>query len=44
MDAWISYTLPGGPAGRAIEAAVKPFIGIAIKHTSETLVHNVEAL
>ncbi|HEX7738921.1 MAG TPA: SRPBCC family protein [Marmoricola sp.] len=44
VDAWISYTLPGGPAGRAIEAAVKPFIGIAIKHTSETLVHNVEAL
>ena len=44
VDAWISYTLPGGPAGRAIEAAVKPFIGIAIAHTSETLVRNVEAL
>ena len=44
VDASISYTLPGGPAGRAIEAAVKPFISIAIAHTSETLVRNVEAL
>ena len=43
VDAWISYTLPGGPAGRAMAAAVKPFIGIAIRHTSETLVCNVEA-
>jgi uncharacterized membrane protein len=44
VDASIDYTLPGGPAGRAIEAAVKPFISIAIAHTSETLVRNVEAL
>ena len=43
VDAWISYTLPGGPAGRAMAAAVKPFIGIAIRHTSEALVRNVEA-
>lgn len=44
VDAWISYTLPGGPAGAAMAAAMKPFVGIAIKHTSETLVRNVEAL
>lgn len=43
VDAWISYTLPGGPAGRAMAAAVKPFIGIAVRHTSEALVRNVEA-
>jgi hypothetical protein len=43
VHAWISYTLPGGPAGKAIAAAVKPFIGIAVKHTSEVLVRNVEA-
>lgn len=42
LDAWISYTLPGGPAGRAMAAAMKPFIGIAIKHTSESLVRNLE--
>lgn len=44
VDAWISYTLPGGPAGAAMAAGIKPFVGIAIKHTSETLVKNVEAL
>ena len=42
VDAWISYTLPGGPAGKMIATAVKPFIGVAIKHTSDTLVHNIE--
>lgn len=44
VDAWISYTLPGGPAGKAMAAGIKPFVGIAVKHTSETLVRNVEAL
>lgn len=43
VDAWISYTLPGGPAGRAIAAAVKPIIGVAMKSTSESLVRNIEA-
>jgi uncharacterized membrane protein len=43
VDARISYTLPGGPAGRAMAAAVKPFIGVAVKHSSEALVRNVEA-
>jgi uncharacterized membrane protein len=42
VEASISYTLPGGPAGKVIENAVKPFIAIAIKHTSEQLVHNIE--
>lgn len=44
VAAWISYTLPGGPAGKAIASAVKPVVGIAIRHTSEQLVRNVEAL
>lgn len=43
VDAWISYTLPGGPAGKVIANAVKPLIGVAIKQTSETLVHNIES-
>ncbi len=43
VDAWISYTLPGGPAGKAMAAAVKPFIGVAVRHTSESLVRNVES-
>lgn len=42
VDAWISYSLPGGPAGRAMAAAVKPLIGVAVRHTSEALVRNVE--
>ncbi|MEQ6903138.1 SRPBCC family protein [Nocardioides sp. YIM 152588] len=44
VEAWISYALPGGPAGRAMAAAVKPFIGVAVRHTSEHLARNVEAL
>lgn len=44
VDAWISYTLPGGPAGKAMERAVRPVIGLAIRHTSHSLVKNVEAL
>lgn len=42
VHAWISYTLPGGPAGKAMAAAMKPVIGIAVKHTSETLVRKLE--
>jgi uncharacterized membrane protein len=44
VEAWISYKLPGGPAGKAIASAVKPVVGVAIKHSSESLVRNVEAL
>ncbi|KAA1428045.1 SRPBCC family protein [Nocardioides antri] len=43
VDAWISYSLPGGPAGRAMAAAVKPLIGVAIRQTSEALVRNIES-
>lgn len=42
LDVWISYSLPGGPAGRAMAAAVKPLVGVAVKHTSERLVRNLE--
>ena len=42
VDASISYQLPGGPAGAAIAAAVKPLIGVAVKSSSEVLVRNVE--
>ncbi|GGO93885.1 hypothetical protein GCM10011584_33610 [Nocardioides phosphati] len=42
VDVRISYTLPGGPAGRAIAAAVKPAIAVAIRHTSAALARNVE--
>lgn len=44
IEAWVSYTLPGGPAGRAIASAVKPVVGTAVRHTSVALVRNVEAL
>ncbi len=44
LAAWISYTLPGGPAGRAIASAVKPVVGVAVRHTSDALVRQVESL
>lgn len=44
VEVWVSYTLPGGPAGAAIERAVRPLVGVAVKHSSEALVRNVEAL
>ncbi len=43
VDAHIDYKLPGGPAGAVMAAAVKPMVSIAIAHTSEALVRNVEA-
>lgn len=42
VDASISYTLPGGPVGKAMAAAMKPFVGVAVKFTSESLVRNLE--
>jgi uncharacterized membrane protein len=42
VDARISYTLPGGPVGKAMAAAVRPLIGVAVRSTSEALVRNVE--
>lgn len=44
LEALISYTFPGGPAGHAMAAAVKPLIGLAVRHTSEALVRHIEAL
>lgn len=44
VDAWIEYTLPGGPAGKAIEKAVQPVVEIAIRHTKASLAKNVESL
>lgn len=43
VDAWISYSLPGGPAGATMGAAVKPLIGVAVRNTSESLVRAVES-
>lgn len=44
VAARITYALPGGPAGKSIEKAVRPVVSIAIKHTSDALVRNVESL
>ena len=44
VDARISYSFPGGPAGRAAAQAVKPFVGVFVRSTSENLTKNVEAL
>jgi uncharacterized membrane protein len=44
VDARIDFTLPGGPAGRAIASAVRPVVEVAVRHSSEALVRNVEAL
>lgn len=44
VHAHITFTLPGGPAGKAIASAVKPVVGVAVKHSSEALVRNVESL
>ena len=41
VEAHITYELPGGPAGKAMAVAVKPVIGIAVKHSSEKLVENL---
>ena len=44
VEAYITFKLPGGPAGKAIAAAVKPVLGGAVRHSSETLVRNVVSL
>lgn len=44
VDVHIDYRLPGGPAGKAIERAVRPLVGVAVRHSSESLVRNLEAL
>jgi len=42
VDALISYTLPGGPVGKTMAAAIKPLVGVAISRTSQNLVRNLE--
>lgn len=42
VDAYITYELPGGPAGKAIGAAVKPFVGIAIDSTTKALMRKFD--
>lgn len=44
VTAQVSYTLPGGPVGLTMARAIKPFVGIAIRSTSEHLTKNVEGL
>lgn len=34
----VDYDLPGGPAGKVIERAVSPVVGIAVQHTADALV------
>lgn len=43
LRAHITYELPGGPAGRAMAAAVRPLVGVAVHHTTETLKDRLEA-
>lgn len=42
VAAHISYTLPGGPVGATMAAAIKPLVGVAIARTSQNLVRNLE--
>lgn len=39
----ISYTLPGGLAGKALGKAIEPFVGIAVKHSVAALQREIEA-
>ena len=43
VDALITYSLPGGPAGVTMAKAIKPLIGVAVRHSSESLVRAVES-
>lgn len=38
----VSYSLPGGPAGRAMGAAVRPVINRTVDHAHRALVQNIE--
>ncbi|WP_067687649.1 SRPBCC family protein [Nocardia jejuensis] len=38
----VDYQLPGGLAGRALGAAIEPFVAIAIRHTESKLRHALE--
>lgn len=43
VAAEISYTLPGGIAGKALGKAIEPFVGIAVKHSVAALQREIEA-
>lgn len=43
VSADISYTLPGGIAGKALGKAIEPFVGIAVKHSVAALQREIEA-
>ena len=43
VDAWISYSLPGGAAGVAMGRVVKPVVAVAVKQTAASLARHVEA-
>jgi len=39
----VSYSVPGGIAGKALGKVIEPFVKIAVKHSSEHLAKNVSA-
>ncbi len=42
VHAYVTCELPGGPAGKAMDRAVKPFVGIAVTQTTKNLVSRFE--
>ena len=39
----VSYSLPGGIAGKALGKVIEPFVKIAVKHTSEAVAKHAAA-
>jgi len=44
ISADVTYSLPGGIAGKALGKVIEPFVKIAIRHSSEHLAKNAAAL
>ncbi|MFC4376569.1 SRPBCC family protein [Nocardia halotolerans] len=42
VDAVIDYFVPGGMAGKMLGKTIEPFVKIAVKHTAEALVREIE--
>lgn len=42
VDATIDYFVPGGLAGKVLGKSIEPFIKIAVKHTTDALVREIE--
>ncbi|MFC9965563.1 SRPBCC family protein [Nocardia sp. JW2] len=42
IDAHIQYFVPGGIAGKMLGRTIEPFIKIAVKHTTEALISEIE--